>query len=74
VLAAASISIVPLNAPAKRAADSSAMTDSSSMGQSPCFVLLDEAWRGTQDLADIFEGMQQPCFGMQLLQVRINVG
>ena len=60
----ASIHIRPLNASARSTADSSAAT-----GVEPCFVLLDTAWQGTQHLADIFEGIQRPCFGVAIPQV-----
>lgn len=35
----------------------------------PCFVLLDDAWRGTSHLQDLFESMQRPLYGVTFPQV-----
>ena len=37
--------------------------------QLPCFVVLDDTWQGTSDLAELFAGMQRPCFGLLAPQV-----
>ncbi len=66
--ASASVDILPLNASARTAA----VPGLSSLAGNPaipCFVVLDDAWRGTGHLAHVFEGVQQPCFGLQLLRV-----
>lgn len=38
-------------------------------GQMPLFVVLDDTWRGTSDLAELFGAMQRPCFGLLLPEV-----
>ena len=67
--ALASVDILPLNASARTAAVTSGPSALADITASPCFVVLDDVWRSTRDLADVFEGMQQPCFGLQLFQV-----
>ena len=62
--ATASISYIALNNAAASSLDGSAAS-----GQTPCYVLLDQAWRGTQHLVHAFRNMQRPCFGIPLLQV-----
>lgn len=37
--------------------------------QLPCFVLLDDAWRGTSHLQEMFDSMQRPVYGVSLPQV-----
>jgi hypothetical protein len=70
--ASVSVDILPLNASARTAAVTPGLSSLADITATPCFVVLDDAWRSTQDLADVFEGMQQPCFGLQLLQVRLH--
>lgn len=41
--------------------------------QLPCFVVLDDTWQGTSDLAELFAGMQRPCFGLLSPQVRTQL-
>ncbi len=67
--ALASVDILPLNASARTAAVTPGLSPVTGITATPCFVVLDDAWRGTGHLADVFEGMQQPCFGLHLLQV-----
>ncbi|KAL0047289.1 hypothetical protein WJX82_000056 [Trebouxia sp. C0006] len=66
--ASASVDILPLNASARTAAVTPGLSSTAGITATPCFVVLDDAWRGSGDLADVFEGIQQPCFGLQLLQ------
>lgn len=66
----ASVDTLPLNASARAAAVTPGLSSLAGITATPCFVVLDDAWRGSGDLADVFEGMQQPCFGLQLLQVQ----
>ncbi len=70
--ASVSVDILPLNASARTAAVTPGLSSLADITATPCFVVLDDAWHSTQDLADVFEGMQQPCFGLQLLQVRLH--
>lgn len=70
--ASVSVDILPLNASARTAPVTPGLSSLADITATPCFVVLDDAWRSTQDLADVFEGMQQPCFGLQLLQVRLH--
>lgn len=71
------ITVIPLNAMTRswhaEAADGSVAGPSdaaaSSQNQLPCFVLLDDAWRGTSHLQDMFESMQRPLYGVSLPQV-----
>lgn len=67
--ASASVDILPLNAPARAAAGTPGLSSLADITATQCFVVLDDAWRSTGDLAHVFEGLQQPCFGLQLLQV-----
>ena len=39
-------------------------SSSSSEELLPCFVVLDDIWRGMPDLASLFAAMQRPCFGL----------
>jgi len=68
-VASASVDILPLNASARTAAVTPGLSSLAGITATPCFVVLDDAWRSTGDLADVFEGVQQPCFGLQQLQV-----
>ena len=67
--APAGVEIVPLNSSARNVPSEAAFSSAADGIGTPCFVLLDDAWRGSEDLADAFEGMQRPCFGLRLLQV-----
>lgn len=40
-----------------------------SQDQLPCFVLLDDAWRATSHLQDMFESMARPLYSVSLPQV-----
>lgn len=63
------VEIVPLNSSGRNVSNEVASSSGADGAAAPCFVLLDDAWRGTRDLASVFEGMQRPCFGLRLLQV-----
>ena len=71
------ITMIPLNAmtgswDAEAAASSVAGPSdaaASSHNQLPCFVLLDDAWRGTSNLQEMFESMQRILYGVSLPQV-----
>ena len=49
--------------------NSSSSSSSSKEEQVPCFVVLDDTWKGTSDLADLFAALQRPCFGLLPPQV-----
>ena len=71
------VTVIPLNAltrslDAEAAAGPLAVPSSAtsrSKDQLPCFVLLDDAWRGSSHLQNLFEGMQCPLYGVSLPQV-----
>lgn len=71
------ISVMPLNATARNirteAAASSlagpAEAAACSKDQLPCFVLLDDAWRGTSHLQEMFDSTQRPAYAVSLPQV-----
>lgn len=73
-----SITVGPLNAMTRALVDGAAGASPGAGGpdaavcsteQLPCFVLLDDAWRGTCHLQDTFESMQRPLYGVPLPQV-----
>lgn len=71
------IRVTPLNATARNLqadAAASSLTGPSdaaacSTDQLPCFVLLDDAWRGTSHLQEMFDSMQRPMYAVSLPQV-----
>ena len=72
------IFVTPLNATARNlqadAAASSLARPSDaaacSTDQLPCFVLLDDVWRGTIHLQEMVNSMQRPVYAVSLPQVR----
>lgn len=71
------ISVTPLNATARNMraeVTASSLAGSSeavacSVDQLPCFVLLDDVWRGTSHLQEMFDSMQRPVYAVSLPQV-----